>query len=391
MANSETMRLAKALAEIQDLYDNAPVGYHSVDKNGLITRMNNIHLAWLGYTREEVVDKMHVTQILPNGENGLFIEQFEKLKKEGLHENIEIELKRKDGSLFPVLLNVSVIYDENQQFLTSRTVIWDMTEKKKLEADLRHTSEELFKVNQDKNHFIGIASHDLQNPITAISMSVELLQKTSGNMTTMQKKLLHNMHASAERMRYLVSDMLTLNRIERGVVSDDYRIVNLKTFLWDTANRFFIYASDKNITIRQDIDEKMDWDFMTEPNYLTQIVENLVSNALKYSPRNTTVTLSLRRNTVAKGNPDAFGKGIQIIVTDEGQGFKAEEIPLLYRRFQKLSARPTAGEASTGLGLSVVKEYVDILRGGIFCESEWGKGTRFTVSLPAYNGLPNPL
>ena len=386
MANSETTRLAKALAEIQDLYDNAPVGYHSVDKNGLITRMNNIHLAWLGYTREEVVGKMHVTQILPNGENGPFAEQFEKLKKEGLHENIEIELKRKNGSLFPVLLNVSVIYDENQQFLTSRTVIWNMTEKKKLEADLRHTAEELFKVNQDKNHFIGIASHDLQNPITAISMSVELLQKTSGNMTTMQKKLLYNMQASAERMHYLVSDMLTLNRIERGVVSDDYRIVNLKTFLWDTTNRFFIYASDKNITIRQDIDEKTDWDFMTEPNYLTQIVENLVSNAIKYSPRNTTVTLSLRQNTVAKGNPDAFGKGVQIIVADEGQGFKAEEIPLLYRRFQKLSARPTAGEASTGLGLSVVKEYVDILRGGIFCESEWGKGTRFTVSLPPYNG-----
>ena len=119
------------------------------------------------------------------------------------------------------------------------------------------------------------------------------------------------MHASAERMHFLVMDMLTLSRIERGVVSDDYRTVNLKTFIWDITNRFQIFANRKNITLRQDIDEKQDWRFVTEPNYLTQILENLVSNAIKYSHKNKTVTLSLRKNT----------EGVQIIVADEGQGF----------------------------------------------------------------------
>ena len=245
-------------------------------------------------------------------------------------------------------------------------------EKKKLEENLRKTLEALFQANQDKNRFIGMASHDLQNPITAISMSVELLQKTGMNLTAMQKKLLVNMHSSAERMQYLVTDMLNLNRLERGVVSDDYREVNLKSYIWDTVNRFHIFAIRKNITIRQEIDEKEDWRFMTEPNYLIQILENLVSNAIKYSHKGQKVTISLRKNS----------EGIQIIVSDEGQGFKPEEMPLLYRRFQQLSARPTAGEASTGLGLSVVKEYVEILRGQITCESEWEKGATFTVSLP---------
>ena len=374
MTHSETINLSKALAEIQDLYDNAPVGYHSIDKNGLITRINNIHLKWLGYTREEVVGKMNVIEILPKNLHTAFFEGLELLKKNGLHENIELFLKRKDGSLFPVLLNTSVIYDDSQQFVTTRSVIWDMTEKHKLEADLRHTSEELFQANQDKNRFIGIASHDLQNPITAISMSVELLQKTSSNLTPVQKKLLLNMKSSAERMHFLVMDMLTLNRLERGVVSDDYRAVNLKTFIWDMTNRFQIFANRKNITIRQNIDEKKDWLFMTEPNYLTQILENLVSNAIKYSPKGKSVTLSLRKNT----------EGVQIIIADEGQGFKPEEMPLLYRRFQQLSARPTAGEASTGLGLSVVKEYVEILNGQIDCKSTWGKGSVFTVMLPFY-------
>lgn len=374
MTYPHTSNLPKALGEIQDLYDNAPVGYHSIDKNGLITRMNNIHLKWLGYTREEVVGKMNVTSIMPEHLHDIFFKRFELLKQNGLHENTETWLKRKDGSIFPVLLNTSVIYDASNQFLTTRTVLWDMTEKNKLEADLRRTSEELFQANQDKNRFIGIASHDLQNPITAISMSVELLQKTGSNLTPMQKKLIANMHASAERMHYLVMDMLTLNRIERGVLSDDYRTVNLKTFIWDTVSRFHIFANRKNITLKQDIDEKKDWRFVTEPNYLTQIIENLVSNAIKYSPKGKTVTLSLGKNT----------EGVKITIADEGQGFKPEEMPLLYRRFQQLSARPTAGEASTGLGLSVVKEYVDILRGGIECKSVWGKGSVFTVTLPFY-------
>ena len=372
MANTETINLSKALHEIQDLYDNAPVGYHSIDKTGLITRMNNIHLKWLGYTREEIVGKMNVTEILPDNSNDVFFEQFEKLKQLGYHENIEMFLKRKDGSIFPVLLNTSVIYDDSNQFLSTRTVIWDMTEKKKLENALKKTSEELFQANQDKNRFIGMASHDLQNPITAISMSVELLQKTCANLTPLQKKLLNNMNASAERMHFLVTDMLNINRLERGVISDDYREVNLKSFVWDTVNRFHIFAARKNITIRQDIDEKEDWRYTTEPNYLVQILENLVSNALKYSHKGTTVTLSLRKNT----------EGVQLIVSDEGQGFKTEDLGLLYRRFQQLSARPTAGEASTGLGLSVVKEYVDILRGHIACKTEWGKGSTFTVTLP---------
>ena len=372
MTDSENIRLSKALNDVQDLYDNAPVGYHSIDKTGLITRINNIHLKWLGYLREEVEGKMNVKMLFKDVDSVRFEAQFELLKQQGFHENIEVYLKRKDGSTFPVLLNTSVIYDENKQFLSTRTVIWNITEKKKLEETLKKTSEALFQANQDKTRFIGMASHDLQNPITAISMSVELMQKTGTNLTPMQKKLLTNMQASAERMHYLVTDILNLNRIERGVVSDDFREINLKTYIWDSVNRFHIFANRKNITIRQEIDEKEDWRFITEPNYLIQILENLLSNAIKYAHKGQTVTISLEKNK----------DGIKMIVADEGQGFKPEEMSLLYRRFQQLSARPTAGEASTGLGLSVVKEYVEILRGHILCESEWEKGATFTVTLP---------
>ena len=101
---------------------------------------------------------------------------------------------------------------------------------------------------------------------------------------------------------------------------------------------------------------------------------NILDNAIKFSPRDRKITLELRQPS------DTMH--IEIVVTDEGQGFRAEDLPLMYGKFQKLSARPTGGEISTGLGLSVTKEFVEILRGGISCQSTWGEGTTFIVSLP---------
>lgn len=111
---------------------------------------------------------------------------------------------------------------------------------------------------------------------------------------------------------------------------------------------------------------------MTEPNYLTQAVENILSNAIKFSHKNKSITIELRRR----------GDEMDILIEDEGQGIKAEEMPRLFGRFQKLSARPTGNEISTGLGLSVAKEFVDVLRGRISVKSEWAIGTTFTVTLP---------
>ncbi len=358
--------------QYKDLYDNAPVGYHSLNSDGFIAQINNIHLAWLGYSKEEVVGKLHATDILTKDARIGFEERFEAIKRTGVSGSSESRLLRKDGSEFPVLLGVSAIYDMAGQFISTRTVVWDISEKKKLEEELLKTSEKLFQANAEKNTFIGIASHDLQNPITAVAMSAELLTKTGANLTEIQRKLLKNIRSSTDRMRYIVTNILTINRIERGILSSDWQSVNLKSLIWDIVNRYLIFANRKHIDVILLIDEKISWDIWTEPNYLTQAVENLLSNAIKFSEINKTINIELQKRE----------KHVDIIIADEGQGIKEEEMGRVFGKFQKLSAKPTGGEISTGLGLSVAKEFVEILRGRITFQSTWGIGTIFTITLP---------
>jgi signal transduction histidine kinase len=117
---------------------------------------------------------------------------------------------------------------------------------------------------------------------------------------------------------------------------------------------------------------------LTDKHLLMEIMENLISNAIKFSPSDGNIYVRL----------NYYNNKWELEVEDEGQGIKEEEMDKLYTRFQKLSTSPTAGESSTGLGLSIVKGYVDTLKGNIRCESEWQKGTKFIIGFPiGQNGM----
>jgi len=134
--------LRKASEEIQDLYNNAPCGYHSLDKNGLIVRMNDTELEWLGYKKEEVIGKMKFPEFFTSKSLSTFEKNFPKFKANGVIQNLEFDLIRKDGSVFTILLNATAINDNNGNFLMSRSTVTDITELKKsekaLEASSRH-------------------------------------------------------------------------------------------------------------------------------------------------------------------------------------------------------------------------------------------------------------
>lgn len=353
-------------------YNTAPCGYYTAHEDGTIIKMNDTMLKWLGYTREEVIGIIRPIDFILNTETAYAQEQRDKFKQNSMLQEAEYLVKRKDGSTFSAVFNAVAIKDDAGNTVEIRIAVFDITEHKKLENELKATTEQLYQANDAKNKFIGFASHDLQNPITAITMSNELLKKNTPHPTPVQQKLLGNIKSAADRMNYLVSNILSINRIERGMVSDDWRTVHLKSLVWDIVNRNQIFAQRKNIYIHQFADDTTDWRILTEPNYLTQAVENILSNAIKFSYKNKSITIELHRR----------GDEMDILIEDEGQGIKAEDMPRLFGRFQKLSARPTGNEISTGLGLSVAKEFVDVLRGRISVKSEWEVGTTFTVTLP---------
>jgi PAS domain S-box-containing protein len=140
---AERQRAAEAL---QDLYNNAPCGYHSLDKDGLFLRMNDTELRWLGYAREEVIGKLHIADILTENSRQVFAENFPRFKETGLARDLEFELVRRDGTAFPVMITASLLRDEAGNYVMSRSTVYDMTERKNAQRALAAERQRLFDV-----------------------------------------------------------------------------------------------------------------------------------------------------------------------------------------------------------------------------------------------------
>lgn len=226
-------------------------------------------------------------------------------------------------------------------------------------------------LNDEKDRFIGMAAHDLNNPLTTVYLLTESLRRKPENLTPAQKEKLLLMQESVNRIVLMVKNLLNVSRIEEGRIEVNYHWETPDEVVLSILSRFEEIAAKKNLSLkfRSGVEGK---EVLTDKNLLMEILENLISNAIKFSPSDRNIYVRL----------NYYNTEWELEVEDEGQGIKEEEMDKLYTRFQKLSTRPTAGECSTGLGLSIVKDYVETLNGHIRCESEWQKGTRFIIGFP---------
>jgi signal transduction histidine kinase len=236
-------------------------------------------------------------------------------------------------------------------------------QKKKIEK----TNRELVELNSEKNHLIGILAHDLRNPLTSSLTIANNLSTNSRGLGKEEKESLGFLVSSLNRMFEMISKILDIRKIEEKKINMKCEKADLGTIARDVYNNMQEAAQLKNITVN--LDDRKAYGIV-DRNYLTQVFENLLSNAIKFSPRNKEVWVS-----VLEENGE-----IRVSFVDEGPGIKKNEMDKLFEKFQKLSARPTGGEDSTGLGLSIVKKYVDVMGGRVWCESSPGKGARFTVA-----------
>ncbi|BCS90214.1 hybrid sensor histidine kinase/response regulator [Pseudodesulfovibrio sediminis] len=222
-----------------------------------------------------------------------------------------------------------------------------------------------------KNRFLGMASHDLRSPINGIKGFTELLlEGVFGEMSEEQREALENIRSANEHMLALVVDLLDLVVIEAG----ELQLHKTRASLIDSiALRIRIHsvsARKKHISISTECDDPGEFEFDT--SRIGQVMDNLLSNALKFTPDGGSVFVTLcQRNGMA-----------EVCVRDSGQGIPPGEEDLLFQSFQKTSVRPTAGEQSTGLGLPIVKTIVEKHGGTVWVESEYGQGAAFCFSFP---------
>ncbi|MCA1564414.1 MAG: HAMP domain-containing histidine kinase [Acidobacteria bacterium] len=231
---------------------------------------------------------------------------------------------------------------------------------------------ELERLNEVKNQFIGVAAHDLRNPLQVIEgYSQILLDKHFGELTPEQHKFISVIRKNSDFMLNLITDLLYISKIEAGKLQLELKETDLIALLERNVELNRLMAGQKQINILFTRREELPALVIDAPK-IEQVLNNLISNGIKFSHPGTTVEVR-----ASKGE-----KEVVVSVRDEGQGIPADEIDRLFIPFENLSVKSTAGEQSTGLGLAIVKRIVEGHGGRIRVQSERGAGSNFSFSLP---------
>jgi signal transduction histidine kinase len=234
--------------------------------------------------------------------------------------------------------------------------------------------DELRLLNEKKNEFLGLAAHDLRNPLNAVINRVGLLQRQvregrygpGGTADDLEQVL-----RAAEHMQTLINELLDLSAIESGRLTLCRRPESVPALLQETGAFHQRIAEQKNIRLEVDPGSDMPPVPMDKARFL-EVMDNLLSNAVKFTYPGGSIRVW----------PEATEREVRIHVADTGQGFDEADLRDVFTGFKKLSARPTGGESSTGLGLAIVKKIVEAHGGAVGVRSRKGEGAVFTVSLP---------
>ncbi len=226
----------------------------------------------------------------------------------------------------------------------------------------------LEEINIEKNKMMSVVAHDLKTPLANVYSLLELMERL-GELNDSQKEISTDIFKVLSEGIHFIQNLLDINAIESGKQKRNDETIELKPFVEEIIKAHKIKAEKKNNSIEFHCNQK-EVNIFSDKMYLSRILDNLLSNAVKFSPENSTIVVKLLKTNNL----------LTISIKDSGQGFSDDDKKLLFKRFQKLSARPTAGESSSGLGLSIVKSLADQLNIEIELISELNKGAEFVLN-----------
>jgi signal transduction histidine kinase len=301
-------------------------------------------------------------QILEQQEKEKAISLLEKEKKLSL-----LELQKADAQRY--ILIIAVVLSILVLALVIRSYIQARKAKEKIalkNAEIEENNLKLKDLNQEKNRLIRIVAHDLRNPLTSAITLTGILKSIEKDLPEEYSHSIQLLRKSLLRMQDMIVKILDIKSIDQEKINLEIEAVNPGKIIGHVIDLFREKAKNKNITIHS---EFLELYILADRNFLIQIFENLLSNAIKFSKPGSHVYLKV----------SDYADKCRIMVKDEGPGFSEHDQALMFTEYQKLSAKPTGGEKSNGLGLSIVKKYIDAMNGRIWCESIKGQGATFTL------------
>jgi signal transduction histidine kinase len=240
-------------------------------------------------------------------------------------------------------------------------------------AELYEANRRLAELNRLKDEFLSIVSHDLRTPLTSIiGYSQFVLRKRQDELPEDVIQALETIQRAGHRQLELVNDLLDLAQIEAGRIQLEPEAGLLSAVLSESRELMLGYAGDRSTPIELSVPEPEPVVVFDRARIL-QVVNNLVSNAIKFSEQGRPVTVGLERPSLGE---------VAVYVRDRGQGMKPEDVPLLFEKYSRADSRARSGLKGTGLGLAISKSIVELHGGRIWVESEAGKGSTFAFTLP---------
>jgi PAS domain S-box-containing protein len=359
----------KGKAYIENLVENAGDAIISTDMDDQVLTWNRGAEVIFGYGKEEMVGK-HLSLLIPPERLHELADMRAKVQLSGALRDIEVRSKRKDGVMIYLSLSVSPITDVEGKIIGFLRVAKDITEKKRYEQRLK----ELDKMKSD---FVSNVSHELRTPLTAIKGSVDnMLDGITGPLNEKQNRYLARIKSNADRLARLINDLLDLSRIEAGIHLKPTKL-SLEMVARDVAETLKPVAEEKSITLEIKYSD-FNLTAWADPDRISEVFMNLVGNAIKFTPTQGKVTLSLERN----GN-----QWVKVSVSDTGPGIPSEEANKVFEKFYQISQVERQKARGTGLGLSIAKALVEMHGGKIWLETEKGRGCTFSFTLPSEQPL----
>lgn len=334
------------------------------DKNGHITLINDTFSKMLGWTREEclnqklinIVPMLDKNQRVVLGHHRLINRAMLRKETVTSDPSEEIYYKRKDETFFPVYIIVSPILYKGES-IGAVQVFRDISKEKDIE--------------KSKTEFFSLASHQLRTPVSVINWYLELLQHSKPeNLTHLQNKYLLEIYNASQHMTDLLNTLLNLSRLDLGTFKLDMQIISPEKFLDEILKELEMMIKNKNLTVKIDIDKEAK--VKSDLNLFKVILQNLISNAVKYTKENGEVDIKI-------GNENG---AFVIKISDNGYGIPDDQKPFIFTKMFRAKNIKDKVPDGTGIGLYLVKKVVETLKGEISFESKINEGTTFRVSLP---------
>ena len=366
MVEDRTRELKRKEFYIDNMHDGLCV----LDKDSRIVDINPAFTQMLGYTKEEVAGRS-VFDLFDEDNKKILAAEFEKRDK-GEPSTYEINILRKDHTGIPIITSGSPIIEDG--VMTGKIGIYtDISFLKALQEQLEFKNAELEKANKAKSDFLASMSHELRTPLNAImGFSEVLLERNFGELNQKQEEYINDVLEAGEHLLSLINDILDLARVESGQMmfepSEFYvrDIVEQSiTMVKERALRHYINLSDE---IAPDVAM-----VFADERKLKQVIYNLLTNAIKFTPDNGSVSL-----VVSKADQD-----VMFTIEDTGIGIPEEAMSRLFYPFSQIRLLHPSIHEGTGLGLSIVKAIIELHGGKIWVESKVGKGSKFSFTIPA--------